>query len=100
MRALPTERSQPTDSHHSFHPSFFPPPQHYDVFPANAKFSRRQPGRPAFVVSVLPCSRLPTPEDAVAADAAAGGTPVRFSTIEMGDICFYSLTHVELRSIL
>lgn len=70
------------------------------MFQANAKFSRKQAGTPAYMVSVLPPSRLPTPEDGAAADAAAGGVPVRFSTIEKGDICFYGLTHVELRSIL
>lgn len=74
--------------------------QHYDVFLSNARFSRKQPGTPAFVVSVLPPTRLPGPEECVAADAAAGGVPVRFSTVEMGDICFYGLAHVELRSIL
>lgn len=88
----------------SSHP---PPPQlqhpalqHYDVFNSNSRFSRKAPGNPAFVVSVLPCTALPTPQDMSAADAAADGVPVRFSTIEKGDICYYGLAHVELRSIL
>lgn len=75
-------------------------PQHYDVFAANSQFSRKAPGTPAFTISVQPVSRLPTPQDAVAADAAAAGVPVRFCTLEKGDICFYGLAHVELRSIL
>lgn len=70
------------------------------MFAANAKFSRKAPGAPAFTVSVLPPGRLPSPADGVAADAAAGGVPVRFSTVEAGDICFYGLAHVELRAIL
>jgi hypothetical protein len=74
--------------------------QHYDVFNCNSKFSRRQPGKAVFTVAVVPCTRLPTPEDMAAADAAAAGVPVRFSTIEKGDICFYGVSHVELRSIL
>ncbi|PRW45365.1 tRNA-splicing endonuclease subunit Sen54 [Chlorella sorokiniana] len=73
---------------------------HYDVFAANSQFSRKAPGTPAFTISVQPADRLPTPQDAVAADAAAGGVPVRFCTVEKGDICFYGLAHVELRSIL
>lgn len=70
------------------------------MYSSNARFSRKQPGQPAFVVSVLPCAAPPTPPVMAAADAAAGGIPVRFSTIEKGDICFYGTTHVELRSIL
>jgi hypothetical protein len=79
------------------HPSCL---QHYDVFSSNSRFSRKAPGAPAFTVSVAPCTRLPTPRDMAAADAAAGGVPVRFSTLEKGDICFYGLSHVELRSIM
>ncbi|KAI3425099.1 hypothetical protein D9Q98_008477 [Chlorella vulgaris] len=73
---------------------------HYDVFSSNSRFSRKAPGAPAFTVSVAPCTRLPTLRDMAAADAAAGGAPVRFCTIEKGDICFYGLSHVELRSIM
>ncbi|KAL4437793.1 hypothetical protein ABPG77_005705 [Micractinium sp. CCAP 211/92] len=73
---------------------------HYDVFASNSRFSRKQPGQPVYTVSVLPCWQPPTPDLMAAADVAAGGVPVRFSTIEKGDICFYGATHVELRSIL
>ena len=81
-------------------PPSLPPCQHYDVFAANSKFSRKAPGAPAFTISVAPAGRLPGPADAAAADAAAGGVPVRFSTVEAGDICFYGLAHVELRALL
>ena len=75
------------------------PVQHYDVFNSNSRFSRKTAGRPVFVVSVLPCTQLPTPHDLAAADMAADGVPVRFSTVENGDICFYGLSHVELAQL-
>ena len=74
--------------------------QHFDVFQSNSQFSRKRPGQPTYIVSVLPCSAAPTPTDMVAADAAAGGVPVRFSAIEKGDICFYGATHVQLRGLM
>ena len=47
-----------------------------------------------------PCARLPGLEDMVAADAAAGGVPVRFSTVECGDVHFYGLFGTALRTIV
>lgn len=70
------------------------------MYAPSARFSRKAPGPPTYTVCVLPCTRLPSPEDCAAADGAAGGVPVRWATIEKGDICFYGLAHVELRSIL
>lgn len=90
----------PYCSLHCAPPPPCPAPQHYDVYAANSQFSRKAPGTPAFTISVQPVGRLPTPQDAAAADAAAAGVPVRFCTVEKGDICFYGLAHVELRSIL
>ena len=99
-RALPGSSDDEGIDCFRAHPLYPPPPsQHFDVYNSNSKFSRKQPGQPMFTVAVMPCSQLPTPEDMAAADAAAGSVPVRFATVEKGDICFYGLSHVQLRTL-
>ena len=73
--------------------------QHYDVFLATSRFSRKRPGKPAFVVAIHPCSQLPTLEQLAAAELAAGDVVVRHSTIEKGDICYYTVSQVSLAEI-
>ena len=52
------------------------------------------------MVAVLPCTHTPTLEEMVGADLAAGGIPVRFATVEQGDVHFSGVPAVNLRSLL
>jgi hypothetical protein len=72
------------------------------VWPASGarNFSRRAPGAPAFRVAVAPPGGAPTPASLAVLEANAGGVPVRVASVEKADICFYSMDHVSLRSIL
>eukprot|EP00887_Chlorella_sp_A99_P000001 scaffold16.g1.t1 len=92
LQALPTEELVPApDGGHCL--------LHYDVFVATNRFSRKRHGKPAFMVAIHPCSGPPSLEAVAAAELAAGETPVRHSTIEMGDICFYTFPQVSLAEI-
>ena len=70
------------------------------MYTPSSKFSRKAAGPPAFVLAMLPCTHAPTLDDMVSADLAAGGIPVRFATVEQGDVHFYGVPAVNLRSII
>lgn len=53
-----------------------------------------------FHVSVWTQARAPTVADMAAAEMAAGDVPIKFATVEKGDIGFYSFSHVRLQDIL
>lgn len=61
--------------------------QHYDVFECKQRFSRKKPGKPAFVIAIHPNSAPPSLDQIAAAELAAGEIQVRHSSYEMGDIC-------------
>lgn len=72
-----------------------------DVYMANNQFSRRCPGAPSFTVAVPSGSWIPAvPGTDGAAGLAAGSAPVRYASIERGDVAFYALVEMQLRSIL
>lgn len=87
-----------------------PLPQDFDVYEPNSKFSRKAAGSPSFrivVVPTSPASSHPTTRhlflglgDMAAAERASPGIPVKFATVEEGDIAFYGFTASQLHPIL
>jgi hypothetical protein len=78
----------------------FPVPvQHYTVYPANSQFSRKTPDPPKFIVSVYPGGHPPPVEMLAAADGACGGVPIRYASVEYGDIALYAMARAELPTI-
>ena len=73
--------------------------QGLDVFTANAHFSRKAPGDPLFCVVVADGPAPPTLQQMCAADLAAGAIPVRYASVERGDIAFYAVAGLEVKSI-
>ncbi len=88
------------------------PLQDFDVYEPNSKFGRRTAGAPSFRVAVLragarahsgrsrPHNMFVGLEQQSAADRASPGIPVKFATVEEGDVAFYGLGCIELRNIL
>ncbi len=74
--------------------------QDLDVHKPNSQFSRKKADSPAFRACVTHNGRLPSLTDIVAAERASAGPPVRFSTVEKGDIAFYGFERIQLPNIL
>ena len=73
--------------------------QGLDVYTANAHFSRKVPGAPLFCVVVSNDASPPSLQQMAAADLAAGKIPVRYASVERGDIAFYAVAALEVKSI-
>lgn len=69
------------------------------MYAPNSHFSRKAPGEPIFIVSVWPRGHPPLLAQAAAVDMAAGSVPVRYSSVEFGDIAFYAMPRTELKTI-
>lgn len=68
------------------------------MYLANSQFSRKNPGMPAFSIITVPPTQLPKLERMAAGDAGRG-LPVRFATIEKGDIGFFGYEELQLRGL-
>ena len=73
---------------------------HFDVFAANSQFSRKLPGRPLYSMSVYEGGAPPSLLALNAADQASNGIPVRYSSVEHGDISYFAIARAELHKII
>ena len=74
--------------------------QHFDVFAASSQFSRKAAGKPLFTIAACEGTAPPSLIAFNAVDEASGGVPVRYSTVERGDIAYYAVARAELKKIL
>ena len=73
-----------------------PPAQALDVYVSNSQFSRKLPDDPLFRVVVCDGAAPPLVQHMAGADLAAGSVPVRYASVERGDIAFYAVAATEL----
>lgn len=74
---------------------------HLDVYPPNPSFGRKDHGLPHFIVctNLGKQKKFPSVEEIASAQLAAGGVPVKFAGVEMGDIGLYGFNHIDLATI-
>ena len=79
-----------------------------DVYPPNANFSRKNPGKKAAVLSMIANGKAAVPHQSLIQDVDAAARaanvdeeqpPTRYCTLEHGDIAFYSLVRTNIRDI-
>lgn len=71
----------------------------FDVYAPDSNFSRKEHGPPGFILCTHRATNFPSPAVMTSAQRAAGSIPVRFASVENGDIAFFGFNHVDIAFI-
>ena len=73
--------------------------QQYSIYPANSQFSRKEPGKPKFVMSICAGESSPSLSYLQKANQISSDVPIRFVSVENGDIAIYAIAQAQLPPI-